>query len=215
MTLVLATSVVVLGALGFVLIKMIPLERPEVFFLSTHTRSVNTIIEPLDLDDAPAFEKYEKGFIREYVIARNTLYENASVTRKNWTNVIKSWSSKNVYTAFTKTNLYKEYILNDTMPTMSCSVNFSGREPLLKTASGSKYTEYVVDFAWVCKNSGGQTTTDYYKIQLRIKSVLDTTGSNMAENLNKLQNNPLGIQVVSYMVLDGNGDPLNSNTDSL
>ena len=46
LTFVLATSVVVLAALAVVLVKMIPLERPEVFFLVNPTRAVNVVIEP-------------------------------------------------------------------------------------------------------------------------------------------------------------------------
>lgn len=214
MTLVLATSAVVLVVLGWTLFKMVPLERPEVFFLLTNTRSVNTVIEPLvpDSYSEQAFENYEQGFVREYIIARNTLYTNTNITRKNWNNIVKNWSSKSVYNALAKTKLYKQYVLDDGGSSMvSCNVNFTGQKPVLKTASNESYDEYVVDFAWICKNSGGQATTNYYKIRLRIKSVLDEKMPGMLENLNKLQHNPLGIQVVEYTVMDNKSDPLNSD----
>ena len=86
LTFVLAASVVVLGALAFVLVKMIPLERPEVFFLVNATRSVNVVIEPFNPDTSAAIN-YEKGFVREYVIARNTLDVNPTITKNNWKNI--------------------------------------------------------------------------------------------------------------------------------
>ena len=67
LTFVFATSVVVLATLFITLVKIMPLERPEVFFLSTHTLSVNATIEPLVPNSAnqQALEQYEKGFVRE------------------------------------------------------------------------------------------------------------------------------------------------------
>lgn len=212
MMLVLATSLVVLAVLGYTLVKMVPLERPEVFFLLTHTPSVNTVIEPLDIDSTndQAFEDYEQGFVREYIIMRNTLYTNANITNKNWATV-KNWSSDKVFAALKKTKLYKEYMLNDSSLTTSCRVNFIGREPLIKTSSNPSYDEYIASFAWACKNIGGQANEKSYKIRLRIRSVLDKKMPDMLENLKKLQNNPLGIQVFDYTVLDGDSDPLNSD----
>ena len=220
LTFVFATSVVVLIALVVALAKMMPLERPEVFFLSNRTTSVNAVIEPLVPDSAneQALEKYEKGFVREYIINRNTLLPNVVLTQRNWTNIIKPWSSNRVYSALTRTALYKEYTSGDTTPMFSCSVNFTDKnkeQPVVKTGHGAKYNEYTVTFAWVCKNSGGQTTQKNYKIRLRIQSVLDEKASNTLENLNKLRDNPLGIRVVEYTVLGGDGDPLDSDRYSL
>ena len=73
---------------------------------------------------------------------------------------------------------------------------------------------YNVHFTWVCKNINGQTTQKNYKIQIRIKSNLDEKMSETLENLEKLRDNPLGIQVVQYSILDGRGDPLDSDTAS-
>ena len=212
---VLATSLVVLAALIIALFKMMPLERPEVFFLRNHTLSVNAAIEPLvpnSLNDQ-ALANYEEGFVREYIIVRNTLMPNAAITRKNWTTVIKPWSSNRFYAAMTRTNLYGEYNSAEQPPALSCSVDFynkNNEQAVVKTNHNSNYDEYVVTFAWVCKNIGGQTTQKNYKIRLRIQSVLDKNVSNTLENLNKLRDNPLGTKVVEYTILSGNGDPLDS-----
>lgn len=209
MTFVLATSIVVLAALVVTLYKMIPLERPQVFFLLTNNRPINTVIEPLvpDSTNEQAIENYEKGFVREYIITRNTLDTNAVLTRTNWTSIIRNWSSEKVYSALTKTELYKEYTLSDRPPMLSCLVNFIDVD---KTASKTDYDEYVTNFMWICKNIGGQTVQKNYKIRLRIQSVLGKNASDTLENLNKLRNNPLGIRVVSYTVIEGEGDPLNA-----
>lgn len=216
LTFVLATSVVVLGALAVTLIKMIPLERPEVFFLQAPTRSVNIVIEPLspDANNQEAIDNYEQGFIREYVIARNTLHPNYVITRNNWAQIIKPWSSNKVFSTFTNTTLYRDYMFSNRPPVLSCSVNFSNsnRDPaIIRTKSTSTTNnEYIVNFAWICENSGGQTTQKNYKIRIKIQSDLDKNMSGTIDNLEKLGKNPLGIQVTEYEV-QGSNDPLNSD----
>ena len=216
LTFMLATSVVVLITLVLALFKMMPLERPEVFFLLNNPVSVNTVIEPMvpDAMNESALANYEQGFVREYVILRNTLLSNSALTRKNWATTIKSWSNNRVYAALTRTALYTEYNSGDVPLTLSCMVNFldtNNDAAVVKTGHNEKYDEYIVSFAWVCKNSGGQTTQKNYRIQIRIQSDLDKNVSETVDNLKKLSINPLGIQVTQYTVLDGKGDPLNSD----
>lgn len=215
LTFVLAGAVAVLATLGFVLLKMIPLERPEIFFLLTPTRSSDVIIVPMDNERMLNF--YLQGFVREYIIARNTLYSGAQsyITRNNWSNVVKLWSSEKVFKDFTKTSLYRDYVFSTTPPSISCSVNFEGtnNERAIKEMHNGWYQ---ANFVWVCKdeNIGGQTTSKNYKIQLRIDSELQAKMSGTLENLEKLRQNPLGVQVVEYVIKDDMGDPLDSDTKS-
>lgn len=220
LTFVLATSIVVLGALVITLAKMIPLERPEVFFLFTPTRATNVVIEPMTPDATNEFtvETYKEGFIRQYIIARNTLGigRDAIMTRNNWDKIVRPWSDKKVLEEFTQTNLYKQYRLNDFLPTISCAVNFqqvNNDLPILKTDDNNDI--YEVKFTWVCKNEniGGQTTQKNYKIRIRIQSDLDKKLSGLVNQLEKMRDNPLGIQVVEYTV-KGGADPLNSDVES-
>lgn len=209
---VFATSVVVLCAMALALMKMMPLERPEVFFLQNRTVAVNTVIEPMDANSLnnAALREYEEGFIREYIIVRNTLSGNIAQTQKNWATVIKPWSSNRVYGALTRTALYSEYASSNQPPMISCSVNFTDNnkdQAVVKTGTN----EYVATFVWVCENIGGQSAQKNYKIRLKIQSVLDEKSLDAAQKLNKLRDNPLGVRVVEYTVLDGNGDPLDSN----
>lgn len=213
LTFVLATSVVVLAVLCVTLMKMIPLERPEVFFLLTPTRATNVTIEPLTPDSTNkiAIDNYIRGFIREYVISRNTLSFNASVSKNMWTKVVKPWSSSKVYSDFVNTRLYKEYAFSDQVSTIKCSVNFPNSTKDSAIVRTSNDDTYLVNFMWICENSGGQTTQKNYRIQIRIQSDLDKNVSGTVDNLKKLSINPLGIQVTQYTVLDGKGDPLNSD----
>ena len=213
---VLSASVVVLCVLLFTLFKMIPLERPEVFFLLTQTRSTNVIIEPLtpDANNKKTTELYVRGFVREYIMARNQLDLNANITKNNWNKVVKPWSSKDTFKTFVNTALYRAYYSNQ-IPVVSCSVEFSNKanDPaivLIKESDEKIDYTYHVNFMWVCKNIGRQTPPKNYKIQIRIQSDLDGKASGVSDYLEKVSANPLGIQVTQYTVLDGKADPLNS-----
>lgn len=220
LTFVLATSIVVVGVMIFTLLKMIPLERPEVFFLRTPTRSTNVTIIPMNPDSTNkiTLDVYKRGFIREYIIARNTLNwgTDAQITRDNWTNIVKNWSDSRVYSDFANTSLYKDYVFRKAMPAVSCSVNFFPDTKTERSIVAMGKDVYDVKFTWVCKNenSGGQTTQKNYKIQIRIQSDLKKEVSGLFDNLEKLRNNPLGIQVVGYTVKEGKTDPLNSDIES-
>lgn len=216
LTFVLATAVVVLVAMVFTLSKMVPLERPEVFFLSTPTRSTNVLIQPLDpnVTDKRTLYAYQKGFIREYVVARNTLTPQTATIRQNWSKIVKPWSSGKVYNDFIKTRIYKQLTTEAQNPDVFCNVEFpipENDEPILRMNNAGD--TYIVKFTWICKNIGGQTHQKNYIIQIKIQSSLDKTTSGTLDYLDKLRDNPLGIQIVQYKVLDGQGNPKDDPLD--
>lgn len=219
LTFVLAGAIVVLATLCFTLLKMIPLERPEVFFLFTPTRSSDIIILPMAPDDMTerTLYWYKRGFIYEYILARNTLYSGnqSYLTRKNWSNVVKTWSSDKVFEKFTKTAMYKDYLFNTMTKSISCEVNFENTSD--KEIRELRDGWYQVNFVWVCRdeNIGRQTISKNYKIQLRIESEVQSKLSGTLENVEKLRQNPLGIRVVDYVIKDGGMDPLDSDIKSL
>ena len=194
---------------------MIPLERPEVFFLLTPTRSSNLTIEPMkpNVYNEAAIDNYKEGFIREYIIARNTIVNgtNSYVTKDNWTKIVKPWSAPKVYDAFVDTKIYNQYMFNEQSPTMSCYVDFSIKndKPVVNTGNNT----YNVKFYWICKNIGGHTTQNLYKIKIRIQSELEKKASDVLTDIARLRDNPLGIRVVEYVV-EGNEDPLDSDSES-
>lgn len=202
----LAASVVVLGVLVVTLIKMVPLERPEVFFVSASSSLSNVSIKGME-PDAEITQSYEEGFIREYIIARNTLYQNTETTRNNWARIVKPWSSSDVFASLTKTNLYQTYTQENQLQPIECNVSFSS---VAKTRR-----DWVVEFDWICKNNSGQSVKKNYTIVIKLKSDISKDGP--IEDLSRLRINPLGTQVISYEILDKNRsgakgeDPLNSD----
>ena len=202
----LAASVVVLGVLVVTLIKMVPLERPEVFFVSASSSLSNVSVKGME-PDPEMTRSYEEGFVREYIIARNTLYQNTETTRNNWTRVIKPWSSPDVFANLTKTNLYQVYTQENQLQPVECNVSFSS---VSRTSRN-----WVAEFNWICKNNSGQSVKKNYTIVMKLKSDLSKDGP--MEDLSRLRVNPLGTQVISYEILDNNRsgakgeDPLNSD----
>lgn len=187
---------------------MTPLVRPEVFFVLNETSASNVTIKPMTPDnyDAATIENYRRGFIREYIIARNTL-ESVQLTTDNWEQVVKPWSNPKVYDAFKKTKMYKKYTFNEQPSNNSCRVSFSNTskdEAIIDMRNGY----YQVNFNLICKNISGQTNRNFYKIQVRIQSELDKGRSGLLGNLAKLSSNPLGIQITEYSIMNGLIDPL-------
>ena len=205
LTFVLATAIVMLAVLVFTLMKMAPLTRPEVFFLRYQGRRVNYVLEQPDPQDADFQQEYIEGFVRTYVIARNTLEKQTRVTIDMWNNIVKPWSSPQVYDAFRKTNLYNDVMFHR-LHNISCVVDF---EKITNTNN-----VYHVVFNRICynQNSGRQTEQKSYKIDIEIQSYLDNQSGIVSDNLEELRNNPLGIQVTDYKVIGKNNnkgiDPL-------
>ena len=81
MTFVMATALVVLGVLVWTLDKMFPLNRPQVFFLT----SQNLTDKELTLTQMPEnLDDYKKQFIREYVRERNEIVPDLAIMRAKW-----------------------------------------------------------------------------------------------------------------------------------
>lgn len=211
LTFVLAASIAVLATLVFSLYNMAPLTRPEVFFLMNQSRNVNYVLRnpnPKDSKD-PKKEKqiqqeYIKGFIRTYIIARNSLEDSRFATIDRWNSIVKPWSSKSVYDKFIATESYNE-IMENYKNNIVCSVDFSNGNVVFQSRS------FRVTFDRTCfdKNSGRQIGPKSYKIDIEIQSYLDNDSDKKLSYLEDLRNNPLGIQIIEYKVLSATGtDPL-------
>lgn len=211
LTFVLAASIAVLATLVFSLYNMAPLTRPEVFFLMNQSRNVNYVLKhpnPKDSRD-PKKEKliqqeYIKGFIRTYIIARNSLEDSRFATIDRWNSIVKPWSSESVYDAFRTTDAYND-VMDNYQSNLVCSVDFSNGNVAPQSKS------YRVTFDRTCfdKNSGRQIGPKSYKIDIEIQSYLDNESDKKLSYLEDLRTNPLGIQITGYRVLNGTGtDPL-------
>ena len=208
---VLAASVAVLATLVFSLYNMAPLTRPEVFFLMNQSRNVNYVLKQPKLKDSDKQiqREYIKGFIRTYIIARNSLEDSRFTTIERWNSIVKPWSSESVYDAFSKTDAYKDIMYNQ-KSNLVCSIDFS-------KGNVEKQTRlWTVTFDRTCfdKNSGRQIGPKSYKIGIEIQSYLDSESDKTLSYLEDLRNNPLGIQITEYRVLNTTGtDPL-SDTET-
>ena len=200
LTFVLVASVMMLAVLVFTLTKMAPLTRPEVFFLQHQSRNVNYVLQQQNPKNADFQKEYIKGFIRTYIIARNTLDSSIPETLNRWNSIVKPWSSPAIYKKFKETNTYADVRagrLND----VSCSVSFNK----IDDADAKLYRVY---FTRECinQNSGGHIEQKSYIIDIAIKTYLDNK-SDIVYTLEELRDNPLGIQINEYSVIKGK-DPL-------
>ncbi len=202
MLFVFAATVVVLFVLFMTMEKMFPLNRPQVFFVTTRPEA-DTVIQVVDMPvDDSSLEVYKQAFIMEYVRARNEVEKNASVMRQKWGNangLVAAWSAPDVYDNFIKTGL-PNAILNDYPDfEFNCPVRFKGRPLKVKP------NQYSVKFEYFCENNNGQTMKKDYTIRIGL-----SVENGARVKWNQRLNNPLGIQVSEYILDGGGADPLDT-----
>ena len=100
MTFVFAAALVVVVVLVVTLAKMFPLNRPQIFFLTTQPRSDLEIrLYPMTPRDENV-DIYKRSFIKEYIKARNEIIPNVGVMRRKWSNtddgIVNMWSTPDV-----------------------------------------------------------------------------------------------------------------------
>ncbi len=199
-----AGAVVVLAALGFTLYKMFPLNRPQVYFLMTQPRE-NLEITLTELPPTDENMKwFMRAFIREYIKARNEITPDSRAMLRKWNNdengVVHTWSTPDVYAAFTQTNMWTALMNNTPDFEFSCSVEFENGAITPRTAD-----TFAVSFKYFCEDSGGQTDKKDYTIIVKLQ-MDDNATLKWSDRLD----NPLGLRVSEYKIESGNGDPLNT-----
>jgi len=203
MTFVFAGCVVVLFVMFMTLEKMFPLNRPEVFFITSKPEGASVIqITELPPNDQN-LAAYRQAFVMEYVRARNEIEQNMSIMRQKWGNsdgVVAAWSTVPVYNAFRRTGLYNAIMGDYPDFPFTCVVNFRGRPMEFKP------NQYTVKFEYYCSDNNGKTDTKDYTILVGLTDTENVAQIQWAERLN----NPLGIKVSEYRVEDGAGDPLDT-----
>ena len=202
-----AAGIVMLGVLGITLWRMFPLNRPQVFFLTTELRpdiDVRLYAMPTKSDEAHVAQ-YKEFFIKEYIKARNEIYTNPNVMHRKWasdgTGVVSAWSNDAVYSAFQQTRLYNILMRDGAQANLTCTVEF----PQGRLAPRKNGATYAVPFSYICTNNNGQATRKDYTIVVSIEEI----GTDNTIKWGDRMNNPLGIRVVGYEIESGDGDPLN------
>lgn len=207
LTFVLATALVVLGTLAFTIYKMFPLNRPQIFFLTT-TLADNQDVKLVEMQPASEnLDNYKKTFIQEYIRYRNEVRADASEMHKKWnaTNgIVRTASTDEVYSDFAKTTLFND-IMSSSVPNIpvQCAVSFHGAPMNLLTNETNKDTYQTKIMYFCADNTGRQTRKDY---TIRMKLIQDGTQIRWADRIE----NPLGLKVDEYTVMSGNGDPLDT-----
>lgn len=208
MTFVLATALVVLVTLGMTIYKMFPLNRPQIFFLTTTIHDNQDIklveMQPRDVNT----DRYKQEFVREYIRYRNEVLVNADEMQKKWNSsdgIVRVTSTDNVYADFIKTKLFNE-VMSNTVPNIpvQCGVIFDGKP--MSLASESRDTDiYQIKIRYFCEDITGLIAQKNYTIKV---AILTQDGS-FIKWADRIEN-PLGLKVVEYTIIDGPGDPLDT-----
>lgn len=198
MTFVFAASLVVVVALIVTLAKMYPLERTQVFFLTTQPRADLEIVLSDFTPDADNIEIYKQAFIKEYVKARNEIVPSANAMQRKWSasadGTVYQWSTPEVYSRFANTRMWLAYM--DEVPDFEfrCPVEFTALAPRSENT-------YAISFRYFCTDSSGQVDEKDYTIEVKLEM------ENTIKWTDRL-NNPLGLRVSEYNVEHGDDDPL-------
>jgi len=207
MTFVFATALVVLGALGLTLWQLFPLNRPQVFFLTTQAKpdmEIRLYSMPVK-DEKKNVDLYLQSFVKEYIKARNEIVKNPNVMQRKWGNgadgVVSMWSTQDVFSNFVKTAMWDALMYSGATIDMSCTVEFPPMGVVPRKADGLTWT---ANFSYICANNDGQLPRKEYTIIIELEKE-DETAIEWGDRLN----NPLGIRVKRYEVESGDGDPLN------
>ncbi len=207
LTFVFVTTLVVLITLGMTLYKMFPLNRPQVFFLTTRPRAELAVtLKEMIPDNNNALEEYKRRFVREYIRARNEVSLNHAATLQKWNNdengLVYMWSSPDVYDKFTSTGLWRAMTSDVSDFEFECNVEFLN--DTIDIATQDKDT-YVVNFRYFCENSVAKTSEKDY-------TIIVTLGAEAPSEIHWADRtgNPLGIRVIGYEIKSGGDDPLNN-----
>ena len=202
MTFVFAGALVIVVTMIVTLARMFPLNRPQVFFLTTTPRS-NLQVQLTELPPNDEYlDYYKRTFIREYIRARNEIVPNTDIMHRKWDNgddgIVHAWSVPSVFADFTQTGLWVAMMNEIPDFVLNCPVEFENNaiEPVARDT-------YAVKFSYFCENSDGQIDKKDYKIRIRL-----TTENDGATRWVDRLNNPLGIRVAEYVVESGDSDPL-------
>ncbi|MBR2412381.1 MAG: hypothetical protein IKB10_01820 [Alphaproteobacteria bacterium] len=203
MTFVLAMSLVVLAVLMTTLYNLFPLNRPQIFFLTTDVRD-NLEVKLVEMQpDSTNLDNYKTRFVREYIRHRNEIFDNKMAMAKKWNGAdgaVRIMSSTEIYDAFANTTLFTELLGTSAGFAFNCPVIFQ-EGPIYLTAEDM----YQVKIRYFCEDNTGRTPEKDYTIKLRIEA--DTgTQIKWADRIE----NPLGLRVTEYEVISGNGDPLDT-----
>ncbi len=202
MTMVLAGALVVLGVLALTLGKMFPLNRPQIFFLTTTVRNDQDIRLIQMQPQGENLDRYKRAFVREYVRHRNEVFTNPKAMHKKWNGedgAVRIMSTDAVYADFMNTAMFSAIMSEMPDFEFTCPVIFDGIRYLTTEDA------YQVKIRYFCADNTGRTGSKDYTIKLKLQEY-DNSQIKWADRID----NPLGLRVAEYSIIDGDGDPLNT-----
>lgn len=208
MTFVLATALVVLVALAITIYNMFPLNRPQVFFLTT-TIPDNQDIRLVEMQPrSENTDRYKQEFVREYIRHRNEIFANANAMYKKWNSengIVRTMSTDDVYSDFVKTTLFND-VMSNVVPNIpvQCAIIFDGAPMYLASESQDTDT-YQTKIKYFCEDNTGRIAPKDYTIKIKLLTQ-DGTYIKWADRIE----NPLGLKVMEYTIISGTGDPLDT-----
>jgi type IV secretory pathway component VirB8 len=179
---------------------MFPLNRPQIFFLTTFDDNQNVQLTEMQTDSAN-LDNYKIAFVQEYIRFRNEISADTYEMHKKWNTTdgaVYIMSTDDIFSELQKTKLFYEIMSNEleTIP-IQCVVSFfNNPEPSNDT--------YKVSFRHLCKDNTGRTYKNDYKIRVELQEQ-DGSLIRWADRIE----NPLGLKVKKYEILEGDNDPLN------
>lgn len=197
---ILSSSIVSVLVLTVAIVNMFPLEKTQLFFLTTSDFQNKEVNIDSFMPNKDNLEILKQSFIKEYIKARNEIVIDTNFMKKKWSatndGYVYLWSSENIFKSFTKTSMWKAYMNDKPDIEFKCPVEFTSIRPW-----SSSDNTYAVSFRYFCENINRQTLKKDYTILVKIEI------ENKLKWNERLQN-PLGIKVVEYRIESGENDPL-------
>ena len=116
---------------------------------------------------------------------------------------VRIMSTEDVYADFMQTAMFNAIM--GVLPDFdfSCHVSFDGN-PMFFASENA----YRVKFKYFCADANGQVQESdgkFYTVQIKLKEIGDTE-INWADRIE----NPLGLRISEYKIIEGDGDPLDT-----
>lgn len=123
MMFVLATALVVLATLGITVYKMFPLNRPQIFFLTTVVRD-NLDVRLVQMQPkSENLDRYTKAFVREYIRHRNEIFSNPNAMHQKWNSndgAVRIMSTDQVYAIMSPRYRTSSHVFNQKTSEIEC-----------------------------------------------------------------------------------------------
>ena len=205
-TFVFAGALTVALVLVLAVVRLTPLTRTQIFFLTTVPHDAMEIsLTSVAIDDRN-MEIFKESFIKEYIKARNEIIPNAAAMQRRWraeyNGTVFVWSSPEIYAHFAQRRMVNALMLDIPEFEFRCSVNFGQIAPRANN-------KFAVGFLYSCTDADGQPLRDSAGQPLR----KEYTIAIQLEMRPKIKweerlRNPLGLKVIEYMIEVGGSDPL-------